>query len=108
MTRAGFVLGTPYYMAPEQVLGKNVTDQVDVYAFGMLLFELLTGVKPISGDTVERIFYSILNEPLNLEPLRQADVPPAVVDLVARCTAKDPAAAAAGLRAGVRGNWRAS
>ena len=72
LTRTGFVLGTPYYMAPEQVLGKNVTDQVDVYAFGVLLFELLTGDKPVSGDTVERIFYSILNEPLNLEPLRQA------------------------------------
>ena len=64
---------------------------MDVYAFGVLLFELLTGAKPIDGDTVERIFYSILNEPLNLEPLRQAGVPQAVCDLVARCTAKGPA-----------------
>src|SRR5580704_5845457 len=70
MTRAGYVLGTPYYMAPEQVTGRNITSQVDVYAFGILLFELLTGLKPIAGDTVERIFYSILNEPLNLDPLR--------------------------------------
>lgn len=92
MTRAGYVLGTPYYMAPEQVLGKNVTDQVDVYSFGILLFELLTGAKPITGESVERIFYSILNEPVDLEPLRQAGVPPAIVDLVGRCTAKDPAA----------------
>ena len=91
MTRAGYVLGTPYYMAPEQVTGQDVTDQVDVYAFGVLLFELLTGVKPISGDTVERIFYSILNEPLNLEPLYKAGVPQAVCDLVAQCTAKIPA-----------------
>ena len=90
MTRAGFVLGTPYYMAPEQVMGKNITEQVDVYSFGVLLFELLTGKKPISGDTVERIFYSILNEPLNLEPLHEAGVPQAVCDLVARCTAKKP------------------
>jgi formylglycine-generating enzyme required for sulfatase activity len=91
MTRAGFVLGTPYYMAPEQVTGQNVTEQVDVYAFGVLLFELMTGVKPIAGDTVERIFYSILNEPLNLEPLRQAGAPQAVCDLVARCTMKSAA-----------------
>ena len=91
MTRAGFVLGTPYYMAPEQVTGCNVTEQVDVYAFGILLFELLTGVKPITGDTVERIFYHILNEPLVLEPLHQAGVPQAVCDLVATCTAKSPA-----------------
>jgi serine/threonine protein kinase len=45
MTRAGYVLGTPYYMAPEQVTGANVTEQVDVYAFGVLLFELMTGAK---------------------------------------------------------------
>ena len=92
LTQTGFVLGTPYYMAPEQVLGKNVTEQVDVYAFGVMLCELLTGDKPVSGDTVERIFYSILNEPLNLEPLRQAGTPEPLVDLVAACTAKDPAA----------------
>ncbi|SPE36532.1 Serine/threonine protein kinase [Candidatus Sulfopaludibacter sp. SbA3] len=90
MTRAGYVLGTPYYMAPEQVTGQGITEQVDVYAFGVLLFELMTGVKPIDGDTVERIFYSILNEPLKLEPLYQAGAPQAVCDLVARCTAKSP------------------
>jgi eukaryotic-like serine/threonine-protein kinase len=91
MTRAGYVLGTPYYMAPEQVTGQNITEQVDVYAFGILLFELLTGKKPITGDAVERIFYSILNEPLKLEPLHEAGVPEAVCDLIARCTAKNPA-----------------
>ncbi len=91
MTRAGYVLGTPYYMAPEQVMGTNVTEQVDVYSFGILLFELMTGNKPIMADTVERIFYSILNEPLKLEPLQQAGVPQAVIDMVAACTAKNPA-----------------
>ena len=90
MTRAGFVLGTPYYMAPEQVKGTEVTEQVDVYAFGVMLFELMTGVKPIAGDTVERIFYVILNEPLNLAPLQAAGAPPAICELVARCTAKSP------------------
>ena len=49
MTRAGYVLGTPYYMAPEQVTGQDITEQVDVYSFGILLFELLTGMKPIVG-----------------------------------------------------------
>jgi len=92
MTRAGYVLGTPYYMAPEQVTGQNITEQVDVYAFGVLLFELFSGVKPISGDTVERIFYSILNEPINLQPLYEAGVPQSACQLVAACTAKDPAA----------------
>ena len=91
MTRAGYVLGTPYYMAPEQVTGQNITEQVDVYAFGILLFELMTGSKPVNAETVERIFYAILNEPLNLEPLRQMGVPEVVCELVARCTMKDPA-----------------
>jgi eukaryotic-like serine/threonine-protein kinase len=91
MTRAGFVLGTPYYMEPEQVMGQELTEQVDVYSFGVLLFELMTGGKPFGGDSVERIFYSILNEPVNLEPMQQAGVPQALSDLVARCTAKSPA-----------------
>jgi len=90
MTRAGYVLGTPFYMAPEQVTGRNITPQVDVYAFGILLFEMLSGAKPITGDTVERIFYSILNEPLNLEPLATAGVPQGASDLIVQCTAKEP------------------
>ena len=59
LTRAGFTLGTPYYMAPEQVLGQQVTHLVDVYSFGILLFEMLCGNKPISGDTIEKIFNKI-------------------------------------------------
>jgi serine/threonine-protein kinase len=91
MTRAGYVLGTPFYMAPEQVTGQHITEQVDVYAFGVLLFELLTGRKPVDAEAVERIFYSILNEPLKMEPLYEAAVPPSVCTLIARCTAKNPA-----------------
>ena len=90
-TTTGVVMGTPYYMAPEQVLGKNITPQADVYAFGVLVFELMTGVKPIAGDSVERLFYQILQEPLNVEPMRQAGIPETVIDLVVRCTEKDAA-----------------
>jgi eukaryotic-like serine/threonine-protein kinase len=90
LTRAGFVLGTPYYMAPEQVMGQKITPQVDVYAFGLLVCEILTGVRPIGAETMERIFYAILNEPVNLEPLRQAGAPESVCALVERCTLKLP------------------
>ena len=89
MTRTGFMVGTPYYMAPEQVSGGPITTQVDVYAFGVLLYELMTGRHPIVGDTMERVFYCILNEPLNLEPLR-SKAPEALCELVAKCTAKNP------------------
>jgi eukaryotic-like serine/threonine-protein kinase len=91
LTRAGFTLGTPYYMAPEQVLGQQITPLVDVYAFGVVLYELLTGVKPIAGETVERIFNAILYEPLNLEPVKALNAPAPVFDLITRCTAKQTA-----------------
>ena len=91
MTRTGYVLGTPYYMAPEQVLGHEITEQVDIYSYGVMLYEIFAGVKPVTGDTVERIFYAILNEPLKVEPLAQTDAPPGIAELVTRCTAKDPA-----------------
>ena len=90
LTRAGFTLGTPYYMAPEQVLGQQVTTQVDVYSFGVLLYEMIVGLKPVSGETVEKIFSAILYESLNLEPLRAANVPESVYSLIAACTAKKP------------------
>ena len=90
LTRAGFTLGTPYYMAPEQVLGQQVTTQVDVYSFGVLLYEIIVGLKPVSGETVEKIFSAILYESLNLEPLRASNVPEPVYNLIAACTAKDP------------------
>jgi eukaryotic-like serine/threonine-protein kinase len=91
LTRVGFTLGTPYYMAPEQVMGQQITHLVDIYAFGALMFELLSGVKPIAAETVEKIFQQILYEPLNLDPLRAAGVPQPLFELIARCTAKNPA-----------------
>jgi len=91
LTRTGFMVGTPYYMAPEQVNGGAVTPQVDVYAYGVLLYELFSGVHPIPGETMERVFYSILSEPLDPEPLYRAKTPPAVCRLIGQCTVK-PAA----------------
>jgi serine/threonine protein kinase len=97
LTRAGFTLGTPYYMAPEQVLGQPVSPQADVYAFGILMFEVLTGLKPITGESVEKIFNQILYQPINLEPLQPPKFPPGVAGLIERCTAKQPALRPAGL-----------
>ncbi|MBM3752982.1 MAG: serine/threonine protein kinase [Acidobacteria bacterium] len=90
LTRAGFTLGTPYYMAPEQVLGQQVTHMVDVYSFGILLFELLTGAKPIMGESIEKIFNKILYEPLDMAPLQAAGVEQEVQRIIAKCTAKQP------------------
>jgi serine/threonine-protein kinase len=90
LTRAGFTLGTPYYMAPEQVLGQQVTHLVDVYSFGILLFEMLTGAKPIMGESIEKIFNKILYEPLDMAPLQAAGVEPEVQRIIGKCTSKQP------------------
>ncbi len=90
LTKTGFQVGTPYYMAPEQVMGYAPTPRVDIYAFGILLFEVFTGRRAVQGATIEQLFYQILHAPLDLTPLESAGVPPKYVELIARMTAKDP------------------
>lgn len=90
ITRTGYTLGTPYYMAPEQVTSKDVTDKADIYAFGILMFELFTGTKPFKAENVHEVFFKILNEPLDAQPLIDAKVPTSVIELIKRCTEKDP------------------
>jgi serine/threonine-protein kinase len=90
LTAAGFTLGTPYYMAPEQVQGRSLTHRIDIYAFGVVLLEFLTGSRAINGSTVERIFDEIVYTPLDLAPLRAMQMPDAVCTLIERCTAKNP------------------
>jgi eukaryotic-like serine/threonine-protein kinase len=75
-------------MAPEQVLGRAVTSQADIYSFGVLLYEMLTGQKPITELTVEKIFQQVIYQPLPMEPLVKAHVPGPVSDLIVRATAK--------------------
>lgn len=91
LTQAGFALGTPHYVAPELVMGQPVTPLVDVYSFGILLFELLTGTRAIEGDTVERIFFQILHEEISFAPMATACIPESLQDLVRSATARDPA-----------------
>ena len=91
LTSAGLTMGTPFYMSPEQVLGQDVTTQVDVYGFGVLMYELFTGTKPVQGTTLEQVFQQIVNQPPDLEPLQEAQAPPAVIDLIRKCLAKAPA-----------------
>jgi serine/threonine-protein kinase len=89
ITRTGYTLGTPYYMAPEQVTSKDVTEKVDIYSFGIVMYELFTGAKPFKAENVQEVFFKILNEPLDVAPLVALKVPAPVVDLVRHCTEKD-------------------
>ncbi len=75
-------------MAPEQVLGVDVTIQADIYSFGIVLYELFTGTKPFQGATVESIFEQILHNPIDPQPLLDASVPARVIGAIQRCTTK--------------------
>ena len=88
LTRTGMAMGTPYYMSPEQISGNQTSHLVDIYAYGLLLFELLTGVRGVRGETMEQVFFQILNQTVDVDAMEKASVPPAVRDLVMRCTAK--------------------
>ncbi|MFN0101269.1 MAG: bifunctional serine/threonine-protein kinase/formylglycine-generating enzyme family protein [Bryobacteraceae bacterium] len=92
LTQAGYALGTPHYVAPELVMGLPVTPSVDVYSFGVLLFEVLTGKRAIQADTVERIFYQILHEEISFAPMVDAGIPAPLQELARAATARDPAA----------------
>ncbi|MBK5291854.1 MAG: protein kinase [Acidobacteriia bacterium] len=91
LTQPGFTLGTPSYMSPEQVRGEATSSTVDVYAFGILLYELLTGKHPVRADSLMEVFQKILQEPIDMAPLEQAGVGQSVVELIQRSVAKKPA-----------------
>ena len=88
-TAAGVILGTAAYMSPEQARGKNVDRRTDVWAFGCLLFELLTGRRAFAGDTVTDTLAGILHVEPDWSALPAA-APSAVHRLIRRCLEKDP------------------
>jgi len=89
-TATGTVLGTPSYMSPEQLAGKKVDGRSDVFSLGVCLYELLTGEKPFTGDSVATLVTSIVNTPHR--PLQQLDakIPAALAEVVDRALQKDP------------------
>jgi eukaryotic-like serine/threonine-protein kinase len=89
-TRTGVVMGTPQYMSPEQCHGRAVDHRTDIYAMGVILYQVWTGKLPFSGET----FAEVLTKQLTMTPERPsslAAVPPRLDALIMRCLAKDPA-----------------
>ncbi|MGC4059570.1 MAG: serine/threonine-protein kinase [Aquabacterium sp.] len=82
--------GSPYYMAPEQVQHKPVDRRVDVYALGVVLYELLVYRRAFSGNSLEEIADAVLNKPVPLPHEVNPDVPVAVSEIVARAMHRDP------------------
>ena len=88
-TRPGLVLGTTAYMSPEQARGHSVDARTDIWAFGCVLFELLTGEAPFDGGTVTDTVAAILERQPSWARL-PAGTPPAIRRLLRRCLEKDP------------------
>jgi Tol biopolymer transport system component len=88
-TIAGVILGTAAYMSPEQARGKTVDKRSDVFAFGCLLFEMLTGRQAFEGDTISDTLAAVLKTQPDLA-LLPTETPRAIRDLLKRCLEKDP------------------
>jgi predicted Ser/Thr protein kinase len=90
MTQAGQVLGTPNYMSPEQVKGRQVDGRSDIFSLGVILYDLLTGEMPFSGQNVTTVIYKIINE--NPIPPRELDatIHPGLSYVVCKALAKSP------------------
>jgi|GEM_PF-705076 len=91
LTRTSSTVGTLGYMAPEQIQGGEVDHRSDIFSFGVLLFEMLTGKLPFRGEHEAAMVYSIVNEdPQAIDQVRQ-DVSPLLSNLIVKCLEKDPA-----------------
>ena len=88
-TRAGIIMGTAAYMSPEQAGGKPVDKRSDIWAFGVVLFEVLTGQAPFTGETVSHVLAKVLEREPQWESLPDT-TSPTLVKLLRRCLKKDP------------------
>ena len=89
-TRTGIVLGTPAFMSPEQLEGKNVNGHTDLFALGVSLYQLLTGQLPFRGASMTKLMFVIANEPHQSVTAVRADLPEHLNAIVDRALAKDP------------------
>jgi len=110
LTTTGQFLGTPNYMAPEQIKGAPVDGRTDIFSLGICLYECLTRRKPFGGDSLTSISYKIVHE--NFPPLNEINpqIPDGYSEIVSHCLAKDPSKRyqrgkdlAAALRSVIRG-----
>ncbi len=90
-TRAGLLIGTVAYVPPEQVVGEATGPRGDVYSAGVMLFELLTGRQPFTGDTPLSVAYQHVNQDVPAPSSLMPGIPAAVDQLVLAATSRDPA-----------------
>ncbi len=89
LTSAGFALGTPGYMAPEQVLGQDLDHRADIYAMGVMTFEMMTATMPYGGATAVEVAIATVSQPIPSAAARKATLPDELDHVLARAMAKD-------------------
>ena len=90
MTRTGAFLGTPRYMSPEQVEGKPADGRADLYSFGLILYEMVTGDVPFTGESTLKVMYQRIQEKPKSPKTLNPDLPNWLVRLIMRCLERDP------------------
>ena len=91
LTVAGKIYGTPNYMSPEQIRGKDLDHHSDLYSLGIIFYEMLCGRRPFEADTpVDVMMMHLRDDPPPVTDFR-SDIPPGLMDVVRRSLAKDPA-----------------
>jgi Tol biopolymer transport system component len=88
-SEAGTILGTPAYMSPEQVRGKSVDKRADIWAFGCVFYEMLSGRRAFDAESITEVLAAVLTEEPNWSNLPQT-TPPAIQRLLRRCLVKEP------------------
>jgi serine/threonine protein kinase/Tol biopolymer transport system component len=88
-TQFGVIVGTAAYMAPEQARGKTVDRRADIWAFGVVLYEMLMGKRPFDGDDVSITLAAVLKDDVDWQALAR-DLPPSIVRLLRRCLQREP------------------
>ena len=88
-THTGVILGTAAYMSPEQARGKRIDKRTDIWAFGCVLFEMLTGTRAFDGETTSDVIAAIIERAPDLTQLPPS-TPPSMRRVIARCLEKDP------------------
>lgn len=91
LTETGTVVGTPHYMSPEQARGQKINGRSDIYSLGIILYEMLVGVVPFSGDSPLSILNQQVNEPPPPLALVRDDLASATYQIVKTCLQKEPA-----------------
>jgi eukaryotic-like serine/threonine-protein kinase len=90
LTQGGMVMGTPHYMSPEQALGRSVDARTDIFALGTVLYEMLSGTRPFTGDASTQVLLQIvMQEPRDIA-LAAFGITPALATIVRRCMSKQP------------------